>query len=295
MKKRIVRGRRSVVYKYGGIIIKKARGKPGTNDYDNYIKHQVSGYEVIKRLLESGEPLGVGLPELVSINADTREIRERLLPGVKFTGKLYNSLSRRSKEKAAQDMAEFLNAMHQLQEPQRAGITLRKYFNRFKTVENPNLDAEIISEFIGKLSPSSLRLINAAETYFCDCAYSSRDEAAAITHHDLREDNLIYDKRSRKLFVIDFEGASLLNIYWNFIPRSPTSVFIGDFARSVIERYNALNKKYPVLIDNNKIKHASVYSMTIEFFRLLCRDNIAGRSPSLSFRAVQFDSLLERF
>lgn len=271
MRKFLTNGAGSNIYEdfdpiHGDIIIKKSRYEPGSQKDKDYIEKQTLGYNLVQELLESGQDVGVDLPGLISIDEDKREIVEKRIDGVDFKTQVYESLSEKAKDTIAQQMALFLNSMHQLRQPQKPQNSIKQIFDRYKN--DPSSAQQFLDVFEHKLSKRTEQMILDAEKYLITAKID--DELHVMTHKDLRGQNVMFNKNKQKLSVIDFEMASIANIYWDFVPQSPSSIISWDFTQRVVKYYNAIkNKKYPIEIDVEKVRNALVYGITHEYTRVL--------------------------
>jgi thiamine kinase-like enzyme len=251
---------------HGAIVIKQSRRDPESKKYNDYIKTQTFGYNLIKELLDSGQEIGVNLPVLVSINEEKREITEKRINGVDLKTEVYNSLTEQKKDAIARQMALFLNAMHQLRAPQDPKQSIKARFGNYEN--NPDSAEKFFAMFENKLSERTRKTILDAEECLLSAPIS--DEAHVMTHADLRTQNIMYDANTESLTVIDFDRAGINNIYFDFVPLAPSGVVSWDFTQRIIRHYNAIpNKKYPISIDAEKTRNAIIFGVAHEYSRIL--------------------------
>jgi len=254
-------GARSRVYKdndpiLGNIIIKT----PITEGDLYYIEKQANGYNVIKELLESGQDIGVNLPQLISIHREKYEIIEKELLGNDLDSDIYNSLTESQKNNLAKQMAKFLNSMHSLHAPQDTSNTIKSIWRGNRGFNSAH---DMIDVYENKLSEQTIRMIINAEKYLM--SVSVADEMSVITHRDIRSQNVLYNENTQQLSVIDFEDASIDNIYNDFIPNAPSSITSWDFTQRILKFYNGIsNKKYKLTIDIEKVRNALIYGTASE-------------------------------
>lgn len=244
----IGRGNSSTVYKDNeGNIVKI----PNWNTAE-YISAQQHGFDIADKLKQFG--IDVNLPESISVDAENGIIKEKLVPGVAFNASVYKSLDDKTKDKLAKDLADFMIAMHSLEKPTKMCQNLKECMSRsksrFATVDS------ILNGFDNKLP----KYIDRKLRYSENAVYESNDIADTIfvmTHRDLRGPNVLYDKETNRLGIIDFELAGQQHIYTDFIS-SPTS-FHWEFMKKVIEYYNQMSKlevgDARLVINPDKIKN----------------------------------------
>ncbi len=164
--------------------------------------------------------------------------------GEDFTKDLYDSLDEIERKQVALDIANFLNFIHQ---------------------KNP---VNEISPFTGFDKPTFEEIINYCNKDISEklknhidellLKYSSRDVSDEITtnvHSDIRYQNVLYNRDTKKISVIDFELTRRKNIYCDFVPAAPASFEMSyEFLSDIINDYNDLNKKIPIIIDIEKVK-----------------------------------------
>ena len=255
---------------HGEIIIKESRYRPGSQKDIDYISHQLRGYDIVNEIRKSGTDFGVVLPELINV-IDTPEYRaivEKRIRGVDFKNDVYAKLSEEQKETAAHQMALFLNTMHQMQPPKPADKSIKHIFNSGCYRDDPKTTEEFQQVFEGRLAPEYVERISAAEQALQH--YDTSDELHVMTHRDLRHNNIMYDENTGQVAIIDFEMAGVDNVYRDFVASSPGSSMSWNFMRRVIRHYNAIEgKKYPITIDEDKVKNALIYGIAHERSRVL--------------------------
>lgn len=275
MKTFLARGAGSNVYLdtddvHGDIIIKESRYQPGSQKDIEYISHQLRGYDVVNEIRKSGIDFCVVLPELINV-IDTPEYRaivEERISGVDFKGDVYAKLSEEQKETAAHQMALFLNTMHQMRIPKPADKSIKHIFNSGCYRDDQKTTKQFQDVFEGHLAPEYVKRIAAAEQALQH--YDTSDEVHVMTHGDLRNNNIMYDENTGRVAIIDFEMAGVDNVYRDFVASAPGSSMSWDFTRRVIRHYNAIEgKKYPITIDEDKVKNAMIYGIAHERSRVL--------------------------
>ncbi len=241
-----------------GVVIKE-QNNPAKDP--SYINRQKNGYEIIRKIKSQNADTGVMLPELIEIDSvgDKQIIKEKIIQGHPFDINTYLSLSEKQKNDIAKQMAVFLNAMHSSYKCEPAKESIK---NMYRGKLN-NAD-DIIEKFQNELPENIIDRLKQAEKYLLESDIS--DEFIVMTHKDLRKSNIIYDKNTGKIAVIDFELAGLDNVYRDFIAFAPASSMPWDFTKRVINFYNKIpNKKYPIVIDFQKVQNMLFYGIMHEF------------------------------
>ncbi len=263
MQRILSQGEHSMVYVNDNepdIVIKENK-QP--KDDPGYVSRQHRGYEIINNINSHNHDTGVILPQLVDTidTGDKQIIKEKIIHGVPFKPRIYFALSEEQKNNVAKQMATFLNAMHSSYECEPAQESIKNTFNgRLNNAE------EIIAKFDGALPKSIADGLRHAEQYLLRSDLS--DEVIVMTHGDLRIHNVMYDETTGKIAVIDFELAKIGNVYRDFVAHAPTSSMPWDFTVRVINFYNQIsNKKYPIIIDKEKVQNMLIYGVMHEFAR----------------------------
>lgn len=266
MKQVLAKGAHSVAYidtDNPDIVVKE------NNDISKdrgYLRRQLAGYDIIKRILSSGYDVGVVLPSLISASEseDKQIIIEQRIKGKSFDieGVFYNKLSEEEKNIIAKQLAVFLVAMHSSGEISAPEKSIKSMFDKSK-LKNAQ---DIIDVYKDDMPVALKKLIQSVEKYLNTSDIS--DEVHVLTHHDLRASNLMYDKDTKQLAVLDFELAGKDNVYRDFVAYASASSMPWDFTKRVINEYNAIsNKKYQITINPEKVQNMLVYAIAHEFAR----------------------------
>lgn len=247
-----------------GIIIKKQKNPEKDSAY---AERQMRGYDIVNNIRAKNKNTGVVLPELVDIQQEDNAtvIREKRLTGKAFDkeGKTYSALSKQEKNYIALQMATFLNAMHSSYDCKPATKSIKTMFNG----KLNNAD-DIIAKFEGKLPKNIANRLKQAEKSLAGSDIS--DEFTVMTHSDLRGDNLMYDKKTHKLSVLDFELAGMKNVYRDFVANAAATSMPWDFTKRVIDYYNKIpDKKYPITINPEKVQNMLFYGAMHEYARCI--------------------------
>jgi len=243
-----------------GIVIKE----PNRIEKDSgYFSRQAHGYKIIDMIRAQNPDTGVLLPELIEIKdtGDKQFLKEKIIPGQVVTTNMYNALSEKQKNSIAKQMATFLNVMHSSAEYHPA----RDFIINMKK-NGPQSADEIIAKFDGRLPHNIANKLQQAEEYLRTTDTS--DEVVVMTHKDIRTQNLMYDAKTDKLAVLDFEMAGPDNVYRDFIANAPSWSMPWDFTKRVIDYYNKItDKKYPIKINPKKVQNMLLYGILHEYAR----------------------------
>jgi len=255
---------------YGEVVIKEPKGNPQSGDVLFYVKRQMRGHDVVKRLRDSGADIGVDLPQVVRA-IDTPEyhaVIEKRLPGKELTAEVYDKLGDDEREAVADKLARFLNVMHQMQPPQPAKESIKHRFSQYGS--NPSTLQEFQDVLDNKIPDKYVKKIAWAESLLDNG--NTSDEVQVMNHKDVRGPNLMYDAATGNLAVIDFEMAGVGNIYSDLIAYVPCNGLPWDLMKRVVKHYNAIeNKKYPITLDINKVRAAMIYDRMHEIARSIKR------------------------
>ena len=259
--KLIASGAHSDVFKdfspqYGKIIIKRPKEL-----YKNYIEKQLKGYKIIEELTKINENIGVNLPYLISIDRSNNQITEKFIDGKEFDKKIYDSLSLSDQNAVAYRLALFLHFMHNLHQVQPATGSIKEKFDKGSF----NSAGDMIDIFENRLSEDLIKLVIDADNYLLNT--NTSDEVQVLTHKDLRSQNILFDKKSKEITVIDFELAGQSNIYDDFIPYAPCSIISWDLTKKIINHYNNI-KGNNIFIDLEKVRSALIYGSLNEYARV---------------------------
>lgn len=291
MKQIIAKGAHSIAYidtENPGVVIKE------NNDISKdrgYLRRQLAGYDIIKQILSSGYDIGVVLPSLISVSEseDKQIIIEQRIKGKAFDdkGHLYNQLSEEEKNIIAKQLAVFLVAMHSSGEMSAPEKSIQSMFDKSK-LKNAQ---DIIDVYKDDMPVALKKLIQSVEKYLNSSDIS--DEVHVLTHHDLRASNLMYDKDTKQLAVLDFELAGKDNVYRDFVAYASASSMPWDFTKRVIREYNAIsNKKYQITINPEKVQNMLVYAIAHEFAR--CVGSNEGQQIDDKAKKEYFDLIYNR-
>lgn len=152
-------------------------------------------------------------------------------------------------------LASFLNKFHQ--------SAIEPRFTPLNEVKRP------ISEDTWTLLKKTLPLAHFNALQQAENDFNARDTSDEVTtciHGDLGAPNILYNKRTEHLSLIDFGLAGMGNIYNDFVSIAPHRIgFSWNMMHQLISIYNMLPKKYPVHIDENKVRQMHLYGYLHSF------------------------------
>lgn len=237
------------------------------SDDPNYIKRQQAGFKIIDDIRATGLDVGVVLPELISVSQtpESQTIKERRIHGKTFDqdGQRWQSLTMEQQQSVIQQMAQFLVAMHSTGQCRPASSSIRSMFDGSRLKNSAD---DIINAYDGAMPPEMANALHRAQEYLD--ASDNSDEVHVLTHGDLRVNNLMFDDKTGRLAVLDFELAKPNNVYRDFVAYASSSLMPWDYTSRLIKAYNAIpNKKYQIQINPTKVQQMMLYAIMHEFAR----------------------------
>lgn len=162
--------------------------------------------------------------------------------GEDLTQEVYDSLSEEEKDGIAKAIVDFLVYLH------------AKHSQGDKAQLDVNNNIDEILEHIKPLQTEKEQKDLAAKIELFKNKDTS-DEVCVLVHNDVRNQNLLYDKETRKVALIDFENMRDANIYCDFVPGAAAS-FGLDYGMlfKMINYYNAVSE-YKVSSEKIKLLH----------------------------------------
>ena len=246
-----------------------------------YMKKQRQAEE-IKAFCISGYTGNVFIP-----TAEFGEVY-RIMPyaGEDFTPQIYESLSKQDQERLAFDLASYLNFVHQKSFDEKELLAQKSSSKIGKKAKDFYIKIELESYMKGKIPDTEYKKLQQLIDDFKQ--RDTADEINVMTHGDLRYQNILYDKTTKKLAVIDYETAAISNIYKDFCPSVASSLPV-QFIKDVIRFYNELPKKHPVSVDEKKISQMQAVFRVRE---LVYCGMIRGRNPLKTLYDIQREGIL---
>lgn len=276
-------GNSAIVEIYQEYVVKKPRN---IKDTENFINTQMRGGDIAKRVADilKEKNIHINLPTI--LEKTERTIKETRVPGKQFDITTYNSLDTETKEKLANDLANFLVVMHKnITTPERVAmkrtdgnkqllngkdilkIDINRLFTKDKELGETSLQNKIDRILNASDDKNIQNLIRDAISYIQNHD-DDADNIKATRHHDLRDANMFYDQKTNSLGIIDFEGAIEPGLVYEDFVGSPPSLS-WDFEQKLIKRYNALSKQegLGITINPEKIKNWLIYKTAWVAFR----------------------------
>lgn len=216
----------------------------------------------------------VNIPQYLEIG--DKYVVEKYL-GEDLEPELYDELSDEEKDKITRDMAEFLVYLHN---KHRDGDNNRKLILD-ETDEWKSLQ-EIFEHVKSRLTETEQKDLLEKINKFKNRDKS--DEVVVLTHGDIRSQNMLYDKDTKKVAFIDFELMEDGNVYNDFIPAASFGLTY-ELLFNIIDYYN---KESEFKIDKEKVELIHELSMWHEFGRVSILDN------NKEFPKDAYDEIKER-
>lgn len=218
------------------VVIKRPRQGISKEHWQDEMDFACEGLKSIENL-----DVPVFIPKILKKRPNY--VIEEYASGEQLTSKLYASLTPAEQNKIARNIAVFLNEMHQSYLLVEENMKPRSDFSDWHFDQN-------IEKITGPEMASVYQ--KAMDVYKSDFI----GQTQSITHCDLRSENILYDKNTQKVSVIDF-GQMIRgqDIYADF---SPTVNKLGGLpwalTEKIVEHYNSLEKKIPIFIDINLVR-----------------------------------------
>lgn len=159
--------------------------------------------------------------------------------GEEFNEEKFEELSENEKLKIINDFAEFLNFMCKKSVNKDYKVTYSRLFTYYPTIFNLMDCFEYLKAVLSdKQQEELLEEINEFNSR------SKEDEIECLVHCDIKSQNVLYNKDSKKISVIDLELLSLGNIYYNFVPHAAAQFEISyKFLYNVVDLYNKISDR----------------------------------------------------
>jgi serine/threonine protein kinase len=190
----------------------------------------------------------VNIPRIIRTGSDY--IIEELAPGREMSQDLMRELSSEEITGIIEDFAGFLNFIHQ--------HTARVKNSKYRFGSKRFSDDDILGFYSSKLDTADFEAVRQMfETARGD--WIVRDQYTVFTHGDLHPKNMLYDRESKTLSIIDFGAAGWSSRYMDICPFAPASLAmyapLRDLVFAVADAYNSIPKKrFPIYYDKSKIE-----------------------------------------
>lgn len=218
------------------IVIKRPRQGISKELWQDEMDFACEGLKSIENL-----NVPVFIPKI--LKKSSNYVIEEYASGEQLTSKLYASLAPAEQNKIAQNIAVFLNEMHQSRLSIEENVKPRSDFSDWRFDKN-----------IEKITGSEMASVyqKVMDVYKLDFI----GQTQSIAHDDLRSENILYDKNTQKVSVIDFgQMICCQDIYADFAPTvNKPDVLLWVLTEKIVEHYNSLEKKIPIFIDINLVR-----------------------------------------
>ncbi|MDR3126015.1 MAG: aminoglycoside phosphotransferase family protein [Rickettsiales bacterium] len=214
----------------------------------------------------------IKIPKIIGIGRNF--IVEEFARGDEMSGKLLSSLPDGDITGIISDLAGFLNFTHQ--------HTARRKKSKYPSRYGCFPDEKVLEFYSSTLGTGDFEAVRQA------FEMARSDEIAAdaytvLTHGDLHSKNMLYDRASKTLSIIDFGAAGRSSRYTDICPPfAPESTALFAMRRDIIfavaDAYNDMPKeRLPIYYDKDKIEILTARDALRELARI---SMINGRSDS---------------
>ncbi len=242
-------GANSIVYKdvmdNKEVIVKMSR-----NNNDTWLFCASKEYKMLSMLKDKKRDLAADIPEMyIEQDGNQTKIIQTAIKGEFLTKEMYLSCSAEQQDKIAQDIAEAMFAIHNLDIREIAEVTNNGYIPEEKR-EKKNSDRYFRGNYqslinnLGKhISPETKNVLDSFIKNKFDSLENVNRHVAPI-HNDIRYSNIFYDKENSKVGIIDFGGCEVGDIYHDFASIGLPNSLGFELQKKVIDSYNKLLQKY---------------------------------------------------
>lgn len=223
-----------------------------------------SAYKGLKSIENLDVP--VFIPKI--LKKSSNYVIEEYALGDQLTSELYTSLTPLEQNKIARDIAVFLNEMHQNHLVREENVKPRSSFSDWRF--NQNLE---------KITNKQINLLYNNVSHVYNLNFIGQTQG--IAHCDLRSENILYDKNTRKVSILDFGQMSKnTDIYDDFSPCVYKPVGLPwVLTKKIVNHYNSLKKKIPIFIDINLVRDMQLAKL-FKIFSLEEAVYITYRNPA---------------
>ncbi|MCL2310915.1 MAG: aminoglycoside phosphotransferase family protein [Firmicutes bacterium] len=205
---------------------------PNNPEEETWIQNQKESFDRVKELTKNWRG-DIQLPECV-FWGETFIVEKYL--GEDFSSDAYDKLSDNEKQKVAKDLAEILAFIHNQGATEEVAPRFQIFNNPSFTIKDcfdylkPSLTNEEMSKFLAMVE--QLEKMDTSDEYVTNC------------HRDIRRQNILYNHKTKKLAVIDFELSGKANRYVDFGGASGGSYGLNyKMLSNVIDEYNRIFDK----------------------------------------------------
>jgi len=200
----------------------------------------------------------VGIPEYTYISKDKSAAGYKLLAGRELKPSLFRRFSASEKEIIAKQLATFITTLHAVPES-----AIKKYHVRTENdyAQYDKLVRDTKQLLFPRLSKADIQTI---EQYFSEFKTAlSRKYSNALIHNDLTWEHILWDKKKRKINIIDFSDrafgdpaadfAGLLEYGQKFM-KQVFSLYRGKKDKHMLERSQLYFKRIPLSVMRGSLR-----------------------------------------
>ncbi|MFV0626416.1 MAG: phosphotransferase [Alphaproteobacteria bacterium] len=208
-----------------------------------------------------------------------------LVRGEALSEKAYQSMDIVEKKNLAQSLAQFMSDLHSsiLPSENNENSNLEQFFNDKNVKRKIDKVSRLMPKHISEKMSGIFSEFESDNNLF---------KYETMCHNDLVKGNLLYDKDSKKLGVIDFGDVDRNEIYADFGNLMRLGQLPDEFGVSVIKEYNSLQKEKgrKVQIDAHTAKR---YAILRSFKALKKLDNMSDTEKKIEI--LKFDNYLKQY
>lgn len=219
----------------------------------DWIKQQKETIQLVQEIFKDYNYNGADIPQYFEIGDDY--IVEKYL-GEDLTEELYNQLSDEEKTNIAKDIANFLVYLHS-QHPKNVKTEI------WGLIDEKDLKEESLKKLFSvcKLTEDEQKILNSKINNFQH--RNTDDEVTVLTHRDIRAQNILYNKATKKVGIVDFEIMAYDNVYMDFFKYAASLYELPyELLFNMIDFYNAASD---IKIDKDKVKFLHEFYLLSEY------------------------------
>jgi aminoglycoside 2''-phosphotransferase len=170
---------------------------PKRSHYKHELKNEIHLLHYLKKKVK------VGIPDYSYVSKDTSIAGYAIVTGQELTVPRFHQLSASEKERAAEQLAEFITTLHATPES-----IIKKYHVR--TEDQEELYTELVRDTQTLLYPRLCREhVHLIEEYFEELKTAlSHNYVQVLVHNDLGSEHILWDAEENQINIIDFSDRS---------------------------------------------------------------------------------------
>lgn len=219
---------------------------PKHSFYRRELKNEIQLLKYLKR------KINVGFPDYIYVSRDESFAGYNLVKGQELTASRFQQLSVSEKERAANQLAGFITALHATPES-----ILKKY--QVKTEDQEEMYRELVRDTRSLLYPRiSKKYIQFIEEYFKELETAlGHDHPHALVHNDLISEHILWDAQRKQINIIDFSDRSFgdpaidftgLREYGPAFTAHVLELYTGNKDEEMLHRSELYYKRVPLYI-----------------------------------------------